>query len=290
MFIRRQRGDNKIKERGKDMKKKILVTIAMVVGCGMGILSMTGCGIPGVSAAETDNTMDTVAMQTTEPAQPYTQDTPDTIVNEAPKTTVYEAPRKTYNDNSKTTIKEGSRTTVNESHNTTVNEAPRTNVTVSPETAVNEPPAVTASGDAGTVENEVTQTEPVTEETGMTTEEAVNAIIGVWLPENIDEYSEACHFGYLGEGGISSTGDMFGVNTFLVIPTECGSCGGASAMSTSVDGTTLTCSPIEDAYAAGATVGELQIDISQIDNDVIIINGVQYVRYSHDPSVRDYQE
>ena len=203
---------------------------------------------------------------------------------------MYEAPRKTFNDNSKTTIKEGSKTTVNESHSTTVNEAPRTNVTVSPETTVNEPPTVTASGDTGTVENEATQTEPVTEETGMTSEEAVNTIMGVWLPESIDEGSEACHFGYLGDEGISSTGDMFGVVTFPVVQEECGSCGGASAMSTSLDGTTLTCSPIEDAYPSGATVGELQIDISQIDSDKIVINGVQYVRYSHDPSVRDYQE
>ena len=272
------------------MKKKILVTIAMVVGCGVGIMSMTGCGIPGVSAAETDNTMDTAAMQATETAQPYTQDTPDTIVNEAPKTTVYEAPRKTYNDNSKTTIKEGSRTTVNESNSTTVNEAPRTNVTVSPETTVNETPAVTASGDPQAVENEETTSESVSEDSAMSQDEVIEAIIGVWLPESIDESSMACHFGYLGNGGISSTGGVFGAETFLVIPAECGSCGGASAMITSLDGTTMNCSPIEDAYAAGASVSEMQIDISQIDDDVIVINGVQYERYSDDPGVRDYQQ
>lgn len=274
----------------KKKVSKVLVTFAMVVGCGLGLLSMTGCGIPGASAAETDHPMDPAAMQTMETTEPAAQDTPDTVINEAPRTTVYEAPRNTVYEGSKTTINEGSKTTIHESNRTTVNEAPRTNVEVSQEVTVNETPAVEAEDDPEPADCEEEQNEAVCEEDEMTTEEAVSAIIGVWLPETIDTDSNACHFGYLGAGGISSTGSTFGVNTFLVIPNESGSCGGGSEMCTSLDGTMLTCTPVQNSCAAGAPVEEMQIDISQIECDVITINGEQYERYSDDPSVRDYQQ
>ena len=280
---------NEINSRSK--VSKVVITLAMIVGCGVGILSMTGCGIPGVSAAETDTAMTTTETQ----MEAETPDTPDTIVNEAPRTTVYEAPRKTVYEGKRTTYNEGSKTTVYDSHDTTVNEAPRTNVTVAPETTVNEPQQVTPSNttennDIEAADNEEGQAVSEAEDNDTSMDEVISALIGVWIPETIDEYSEACHFGYLGSGGISSSGGVFGVNTFLVIPDECGSCGGASAMSTSLEGNTLICSPIQDAYAAGASVGELNIDISEIDNDVIVINGAEYIKYSSDPSERDYQE
>ena len=34
----------------------------------------------------------------------------------------------------------------------------------------------------------------------------------------------------------------------------------------------------------------IPLDIVYEDNDIIVINGVQYERYSSDPSVRDYQQ